>query len=63
VLGVGYAALAAAVFVGAEVRRRQVDRALERGGYEGVGQVAVLTLTLAALGLAIGTLVVVIVQA
>jgi uncharacterized membrane protein YidH (DUF202 family) len=62
VLGAGYAALAAAVFVGAELRRRQVDRALDRGEYEGLGQGGVLMLTLAALGLALGTLVVVVVQ-
>jgi putative membrane protein len=63
VLGAGYAALASAVFVGAELRRRQVDRALDRGEYEGLGQGGVLLLTLAALGLALGTLVVVVVQA
>jgi putative membrane protein len=62
VLGAGYAVLAAAVFAGAAVRRRQVDQALARGDYVGVGEGGVLVLTLAAMALALGTLVVIIVQ-
>jgi uncharacterized membrane protein YidH (DUF202 family) len=62
VLGAGYAALAAGVFVGAAVRRAQVDRALDRGAYEQVGDRGVLVLTFAALALALGTLVVIVVQ-
>ena len=56
VLGAGYALLAAAVFAGAAVRRRQVDKALDRGDYVGVGERGVLALTLAAMALALGTL-------
>jgi putative membrane protein len=62
VLGAGYALLAAAVFAGAAVRRRQVERALARGDYVGVGERGVLALTLVAMALALGTLVVIIVQ-
>lgn len=62
VLGAGYALLAAAVFAGAAVRRRQVEQALARGGYVGVGERGVLALTLVAMALALGTLVVIIVQ-
>jgi putative membrane protein len=63
VLGAGYAGLAAAVFVGAAVRRRQVERALDRGGYEGLGEGGVIALTLAAMTLALATLAVIVVQA
>lgn len=63
VLGAGYAALAAAVFAAAAVRRRRVDEALRRGDYLGVGERGVLALTLVAMALALGTLVVIIVQA
>jgi putative membrane protein len=38
VLGAGYALLAAVVFAGAALRRRQVDRALDRGDYERLGK-------------------------
>jgi putative membrane protein len=62
VLGAGYALLAAGVFVAAAVRRAQVDRALARGEYVGVGERGVLALTLVAMALALGTLVVIIVQ-
>lgn len=62
VLGAGYALLAAAVFAGAAVRRRQVDKALDRGDYVGVGERGVLALTLVAMALALGTLAVIIVQ-
>jgi uncharacterized membrane protein YidH (DUF202 family) len=63
VLGAGYALLAAAVFAGAALRRRQVERALARGGWAGVGESWVLGLTAAALVLALGTLAVVVAQA
>jgi putative membrane protein len=63
VLGAGYALLATAVFAAAAVRRRQVDRALARGDYVGVGERGVLALTLVAMALALGTLVVIIVEA
>jgi uncharacterized membrane protein YidH (DUF202 family) len=63
VLGAGYAGLAAAVFLGAAVRRRQVERALDLGGYEGLSERGVVALTLVAMALALATLVVIIVQA
>jgi len=62
-LGAGYAALAAGVFAGGALRRRQVDRALERGEYEGVSEGAALVLTMAAITLALGTLAVIVAQA
>jgi putative membrane protein len=63
VLGAGYAGLAAAVFLGAAVRRRQVERALDLGGYEGLSERGVVALTLVAMALALATLVVILVQA
>lgn len=63
VLGAGYAALAAAMFVGAAVRRRSVERALDRGDYANVGERAVLALTLVATVLALGTLAVILAEA
>jgi putative membrane protein len=63
VLGAGYAALAAAVFAGGALRRRQVDRALERGDYEPVSERGVLALTVAGSALAVGTFVVILTQA
>jgi putative membrane protein len=62
VLGAGYAALAAAVFVMAGVRRRQVDRALERGDYERLRDGDALAVTLAGTVLALATLVIIVVQ-
>jgi putative membrane protein len=62
VLGGCYAALAAAMFVGAAVRRRDVERSLDRGEFARVGDSAVLALTLAATVLALGTLAVIVVQ-
>ena len=56
VLGIGYAALAAAVFLGGAVRRRAVERALERGDYAQVSEVWVLVLTIAAMTLALATI-------
>jgi uncharacterized membrane protein YidH (DUF202 family) len=63
ILGAGYSALAAAVFGAGALRRRQVDRALERGGYERVTEGAALALTVAGVTLALGTLAVILAQA
>lgn len=62
VLGAGYAALAAAMFVGAAVRRREVERALDAGGFAAVSDNAALGLTLAAAVLALGTFAVIVAQ-
>jgi putative membrane protein len=62
-LGAGYAALAAGVFAAGALRRRQVDRALERGEYERVREDAVLFLTVAGIALALGTFAVIVAQA
>jgi uncharacterized membrane protein YidH (DUF202 family) len=63
ILGAGYSALAAAVFAAGALRRRQVDRALERGEYERVTEGAALALTVAGVTLALGTLAVILAQA
>jgi putative membrane protein len=63
VLGVGYAGLAAAVFLAGAMRRRAVERALGRGGYEHVSEVWVLALTVTAMTLALGTLGVIVAHA
>jgi uncharacterized membrane protein YidH (DUF202 family) len=63
VLGAGYAVLAAAIFVASAVRQRQVDRSLDAGGYAGVGESAVLALTVVATVLALGTLAIIVIQA
>ena len=62
VLGAGYAALGGAVFLAAALRRRQVEEALRRGEWTGVSDRWVTALTMAALALALGTLVIVIAQ-
>lgn len=62
-LGAGYAALAVGVFAAGALRRRQVDRALERREYEGVSDDAVLILTVAGIALALGTFAVILAQA
>ena len=62
VLGAGYAALAAAMFIGAAARRRDVERSLDSGGYAAVSENAVLALTIAATVLALGTLGVIVAQ-
>jgi putative membrane protein len=59
-LGAGYALLAVAVFVGGAVRHRQVGAALERDEYAGVSSGLVAGLTIAAVGLALGTLTVIV---
>jgi putative membrane protein len=61
-LGAGYAGLATAVFALAALRHRQVQRALERGEFEGVAEHGVLALTLVAMLLSLTTLVVIIVE-
>lgn len=63
VLGAGYALLAAAVFAGAALRRKQVDRALDRRDFEPLGETGVVALTIAAMALALGTLVVILAHA
>ena len=63
VLGCGYALLAAAVFAGAAVRRRQVERALLAGSWEGLSDKGVVALTLVAMTLALATFVVILVAA
>jgi hypothetical protein len=50
------------MFVGAAVRRRGVERALDSGGFAAVSDNAVLALTLAATVLALGTLAVIVAQ-
>jgi uncharacterized membrane protein YidH (DUF202 family) len=62
VIGAGYAVLAAAVFLAAGWRRMQVERALERGEFEGVGAGPVLVMTAVALLLALGTFVIIVAQ-
>lgn len=62
VLGSGYAVLAAIVFVASATRRARVNRALDEGGYEQLGDLDVLALTLGATALALGTLAIIIVQ-
>jgi uncharacterized membrane protein YidH (DUF202 family) len=62
VLGAAYAVLAVIIFVAAALRQRQVNRALDSGRYEDVGQWGVLALTLVATALALGTLAVIVAQ-
>jgi putative membrane protein len=62
-LGAGYAALAAAMFVGAAMRRRAIGAALERGRFADLPDNAVLGLTFAATVLALGTFAVVLAYA
>jgi hypothetical protein len=50
------------MFVGAAVRRRDVERALDSGGFAAVSDNAALALTLAATVLALGTLAVIVAQ-
>jgi uncharacterized membrane protein YidH (DUF202 family) len=62
-LGAGYAALAVGMLVAGALRRRQVDRALERCKYERVSEGLALVLTVAAVALALGTFAVIVAQA
>lgn len=62
-LGAGYAGLAAAVFLAGAVRRRQVERALQLGEYEGLAERGVVALTLVATALALATLAVILAEA
>jgi hypothetical protein len=50
------------MFVGAAVRRREVKRALDSGGFADVSDNAALALTLVATVLALGTLAVIVAQ-
>ncbi len=61
-LGVGYALLSIAVFVGAGLRQRAVEVALRTGSYAPVNMSWVVVLTSAAVVLAIATLVVIVAQ-
>ena len=63
ILGAGWAALGGGVFVAAALRRRHVQEALRNGDWTGIADRGVTALTLAALTLALGTLVIVIAQA
>jgi putative membrane protein len=63
VLGCAYALLAACMFAGAALRRRQVETALERGHWHGLGDRGALALRVVATALALGTLVVILTQA
>jgi putative membrane protein len=62
VLGAAYAALAAVIFVAAALRQRRVERALDAGGYEEVGEGGVLALTVVAVVIALATLGVIVAQ-
>ena len=62
VLGAGYAVLSVVTFAGGAIRQIRVERALERGGYEGAGAGWVLGLTAGGVALALGTLAVIVVQ-
>jgi inner membrane protein YidH len=62
VLGAGYAVLAAVIFVAAALRQRQVKHALDAGRYADLGDRAVLALTVVAVVLALGTLVIIVAQ-
>lgn len=62
-LGAGYAVLAAAVFVGALVRQRSVEDALQRGEHRPLDQRWIVALTASGAVMALATLVVVVTQA
>ena len=59
ILGVGYGVLAVTVLGIGAVRQRQTARELRRGGYSELPSSFILALTLGALLLALGTLVIV----
>ena len=63
ILGIGYAALSAAVFLGGWRRHERVQKALVRGEYEDVPAHWIAGLTIAGAVLAIGTLAVILVEA
>ena len=63
ILGAGYAVLAAAMFVGAAIRRRAVGRALDLGRFADVSDSAVVALTVVATCLALGTFAVILAYA
>ncbi len=62
-LGAGYAVLAGAVFVGALVRQRTVEDALQRGEHAELDRSWIVALTVAGAALALATLIVVVTQA
>jgi putative membrane protein len=62
VLGAGYALLALTVFLGAGRRQLRLERALDEGSYEVVGQRWVFGLSVAGGVLALGTLAVIVIQ-
>lgn len=62
-LGAGYAVLAIALFLVAGRRQNEVERALDRGGYADVSAGWVTGFTVAAVVLALGTLVVILANA
>jgi putative membrane protein len=63
ILGIGYAALSAAVLLGGWRRHQRVQTALARGEYEDIPGGWIAALTLAGAALAIGTLAVIVVEA
>lgn len=63
VLGAGYAGLAIALFVVAGRRQNEVERGLDRGEYAGVSTGRVTGFTVAAVVLALGTLVAILANA
>jgi putative membrane protein len=63
VLGAGYAVLAIALFVTAGRRQNAVERALDRGEYEGVAPGLVMAFTVCGAALALGTLVAILANA
>ena len=62
-LGSGYAILAAAVLIAGWRRHQRVQDALAKGGYEDVPRNWIMGLTIAGAVLAIGTLVLILVEA
>ena len=63
ILGVGYALIAIAVFVGGAWRHVRMGRALERGEYADVGIAWIAGLTIGATVLAAGTLLLILIDA
>jgi putative membrane protein len=61
-LGVGYAVLAIVVFLAGAIRQHQTAEALRRGGYSEMSPMLVLWLTVGALVLAVGSLILVLVK-
>ena len=55
-LGLGYGALSAAIFVIGTIRQRRVEKALHRGGYDQLLSPLVMWVTVAAIALTTATL-------